>query len=555
MLVLIMFFLKSMAAGPAVDWRVHVFGLAGHRRPARRRPSSRCAAGSRRTRRTTSTRTSRTGCSSSCSSSSPRPASCSSSCTAPASTWRPTSPTSCTCMAVVPDARARGAVQQVVAPRLPAAGDVLRRGARRRPPPPAKPSPRRSARPRPPEGGLAWTSERIGVYVCNCGTNIAKVVDCDAVVESAAALPGVAVARPYKYMCSNPGQEMIVGRHQGARPRTGWSWRPAARACTSRRSARHWQKAGLNPYFLEMANIREQCSWVHDDRVDGDREGEGARHAAAVLRVAHHEPLERRSVDMCPNALVIGGGIAGMTAALDLADAGSTRLPRRARPTTSAATSHASTSPRRTSTPRATCSPSASRASSSTRNIDVFSTAQVGIGRRLRRQLPGVARRQRRRPAASARPRRSTSAASSSAPATRSSTPAGSPTTATASCPTSSRRSSSSRCCARGRVETKEGKAAAVRGHRPLRRQPQPRVPRLLLARVLHDGAEVRARGQVGGARGLRQRHLHRHARLRQGPRGLLPAQLRGQDALPHVREERLPGHPQGRRPRTTARC
>ena len=79
--------------------------------------------------------------------------------------------------------------------------------------------------------------------------------------------------------------------------------------------------AGLNPYLLEMANIREQCSWVHDDPAAATEKAEGLVRAA-VLRVAHHEPLERLSVDMCPNTLVIGGGIAGMTAALELADAG-----------------------------------------------------------------------------------------------------------------------------------------------------------------------------------------------------------------------------------------
>jgi heterodisulfide reductase subunit A len=161
---------------------------------------------------------------------------------------------------------------------------------------------------------------RIGVYVCNCGTNIAKVVDCDAVVEAAATLPGVVVAQPYKYMCSNPGQEMIVADIEAH----GLD-RVVVAACSPRMHEptfrKALQKAGLNPYFLEMANIREQCSWVHDDPSKATEKAK-ALTRAAVLRVARHEPLERRSVDMCPSTLVIGGGIAGMSAALDLADVG-----------------------------------------------------------------------------------------------------------------------------------------------------------------------------------------------------------------------------------------
>lgn len=161
---------------------------------------------------------------------------------------------------------------------------------------------------------------RIGVYVCNCGTNIANVVDCDAVAEAAAALPGVVVSRSYKYMCSNPGQEMIaqdIGDEQLERVVVA-ACSPRMHEPTFRRAA---ETAGLNPYLVQMANIREQCSWVHDP---GEQATEKASDLvrAAVYRVAQHEPLERMSVDMCPNTLVIGGGIAGMSAALELADAG-----------------------------------------------------------------------------------------------------------------------------------------------------------------------------------------------------------------------------------------
>jgi heterodisulfide reductase subunit A len=161
---------------------------------------------------------------------------------------------------------------------------------------------------------------RIGVYVCNCGTNIAKVVDCDAVAEFAAKLPGVVVARSYKYMCSNPGQEMIVQdiEEQSLERVVVAACSPRMHEQTFRRAL---ETAGLNPYLFEMANIREQCSWVHDDGAIATEKAQALVHAA-VNRVARHEPLERMSVDMCPNTLVIGGGIAGMTAALELADAG-----------------------------------------------------------------------------------------------------------------------------------------------------------------------------------------------------------------------------------------
>jgi heterodisulfide reductase subunit A2 len=161
---------------------------------------------------------------------------------------------------------------------------------------------------------------RIGVYVCNCGTNIANVVDCDAVIAAAAALPGVTVARSYKYMCSNPGQEMIAQdiEDEGLERVVVAACSPRMHEPTFRRAA---EAAGLNPYLVQMANIREQCSWVHDDRALATEKATDLVRAA-VYRVAQHEPLDRMSVAMCPNTLVIGGGVAGMTAALELADAG-----------------------------------------------------------------------------------------------------------------------------------------------------------------------------------------------------------------------------------------
>ncbi len=161
---------------------------------------------------------------------------------------------------------------------------------------------------------------RIGVYVCNCGTNIAHVVDAEAVQAYAAALPGVAVARGYRYMCSNPGQEMI-----GHDIRELGLNRVVVAACSPRMHERTFRSAcrnaGLNPYLCEMANIREQCSWVHSDRAAATEKAK-ALTRAAVMRVAQNESLEGLTADMCPTTLVLGGGIAGLTAALELAEGG-----------------------------------------------------------------------------------------------------------------------------------------------------------------------------------------------------------------------------------------
>ena len=162
--------------------------------------------------------------------------------------------------------------------------------------------------------------ERIGVYICNCGTNIAKMVDPDAVAEAAKEIPGVASARSYKYMCSNPGQEMIA---QDIRDLS--LTRVVVSACSPRMHEGTFRKvlerAGINPYLLEMANIREQCSWIHEDKVAATEKAKDLTRAA-IQRVKYHEPLESRSVAMCPATLVLGGGIAGLTVALELAEAG-----------------------------------------------------------------------------------------------------------------------------------------------------------------------------------------------------------------------------------------
>mgnify|MGYP001184915383 CR=1 FL=1 len=165
-------------------------------------------------------------------------------------------------------------------------------------------------------------NNRIGVYICMCGTNIAKIVDVEAVVKFASEIPEVVLAKSYKYMCSNPGQEMIIQDIKENKLN-----RIVVAACSPNMHERTFRSAlrmaGLNQYLLEMANIREQCSWVHSDPVEATEKAKALVNAA-IARVKLHEELENVSAQMCPNVLVIGGGIAGMTAALELADAGNT---------------------------------------------------------------------------------------------------------------------------------------------------------------------------------------------------------------------------------------
>jgi heterodisulfide reductase subunit A len=161
---------------------------------------------------------------------------------------------------------------------------------------------------------------RIGVYVCHCGTNISAKVDVAGVAEFAAKLPGVVLAKESKYTCSDPGQQVIADdiRAQGLE-------RVVVAACSPRMHEGTFQRciasAGLNPYFLAMTNIREQVAWVHKD---GDAATQKAKDlvAAAVKRAGRQAPLYSEKVSITPNAMVVGGGVAGIQAALDIADAG-----------------------------------------------------------------------------------------------------------------------------------------------------------------------------------------------------------------------------------------
>jgi heterodisulfide reductase subunit A len=161
---------------------------------------------------------------------------------------------------------------------------------------------------------------RTGVYVCRCGTNIAATVDVEAVTRYAGTLDGVVLAREYGYMCSDPGQALIkedIAAHDLNRVVVA-SCSPLMHEPTFRTAC---TEAGLNAFYCQMANIREQCAWVIDDPAEATAKASSLI-AAAVQRVRHHDPLHMRAVDMNPSALVVGGGIAGIEAALRLADAG-----------------------------------------------------------------------------------------------------------------------------------------------------------------------------------------------------------------------------------------
>ena len=161
---------------------------------------------------------------------------------------------------------------------------------------------------------------KIGVYVCECGINIAATVDVEKVVEEVKNLPNVVVSRFYRYMCSDPGQELIkkdikelhLDRIVVA------SCSPRMHEPTFRRVL---EESGLNPYCLEMVNIREQCSWVHKEKEKGTQKAMALVKSAA-RRVSLSYPLEKKKVDVTPTALVVGGGIAGIQAALDIGDMG-----------------------------------------------------------------------------------------------------------------------------------------------------------------------------------------------------------------------------------------
>jgi heterodisulfide reductase subunit A len=162
---------------------------------------------------------------------------------------------------------------------------------------------------------------RIGVFVCDCGLNIAGTVDTAAVTEFAKTLPNVVAVVRNRYTCADPGQNEIkkaIHEHDLNRvvvaSCTPLMHEPTFRACIA--------SEGLNPYLLEMANLREHCSWVHG----GDKEGATAKAKdlvkSAVFRAAHLRAREETRLPVVQAALVVGGGVAGIQASLDLAEAG-----------------------------------------------------------------------------------------------------------------------------------------------------------------------------------------------------------------------------------------
>jgi heterodisulfide reductase subunit A len=162
---------------------------------------------------------------------------------------------------------------------------------------------------------------RIGVYVCHCGTNIAGVIDPSEVAEYASNLPGVVVAKNTPYACADSGQALIqqdVQEHglnrvvvAACSPRLH---EPTFRACVA--------EVGLNPFLFEMANIREQDTWVHSHEPESALQKAKDMVASHVAKARYLRPLSMIEVPVTKRALVIGGGIGGISASLDLADMG-----------------------------------------------------------------------------------------------------------------------------------------------------------------------------------------------------------------------------------------
>jgi heterodisulfide reductase subunit A len=162
---------------------------------------------------------------------------------------------------------------------------------------------------------------RIGVFVCDCGLNIAGAVDCGELTEWAETLPDVVCTIRNKYTCADPGQNEIkdaIKEHKLNRV--------VVASCTPRQHEPTFRQCvlegGLNPYLMEMANLREHCSWVHPGDWEGATNKAKDLIASAVARARFLEPQEEMTVPVTQAAMVIGGGVAGIEAAIELADAG-----------------------------------------------------------------------------------------------------------------------------------------------------------------------------------------------------------------------------------------
>ena len=162
---------------------------------------------------------------------------------------------------------------------------------------------------------------RIGVYICHCGTNIAGVIPPADVAEWASNLPGVVHATDTLYACADSGQNLIKEDIKKYNLN-----RVVVSACSVRMHEATFRgavsEAGLNPFLMEMANIREQCTWAHGHDKEGALEKAKALTSAAFAKAHFLAPLEMITVPVTKKALVVGGGVAGISTALDLADQG-----------------------------------------------------------------------------------------------------------------------------------------------------------------------------------------------------------------------------------------
>ncbi|KUJ93185.1 MAG: Heterodisulfide reductase, subunit A (HdrA-2) [Archaeoglobus fulgidus] len=159
---------------------------------------------------------------------------------------------------------------------------------------------------------------KIGVYVCHCGENISSNVDIDELVEFAKSSEGVSVVRDHLFMCSEIAQEMIRDDIK-----SGKVDRVVIAACSPKNHEKFFratlEKAGISKYMLEIANIREQCSWVHEKNAT---EKAKSLLASSIAKARKLQPLEELCLDVNDSALVIGGGVAGITAAIELSKMG-----------------------------------------------------------------------------------------------------------------------------------------------------------------------------------------------------------------------------------------
>lgn len=161
---------------------------------------------------------------------------------------------------------------------------------------------------------------RIGFFICHCGVNISSIVNVTEVRDYIATLPNVVVSKDYKFMCSDPGQDLIISAIKSNKLN-----RVVVAACsplmhepTFRNAC---EKAGINRFLFQMANVREHCAWVHHDKVRATEKAKALAHAA-VSRVAYQIPMEIKKAKVNPDTLIVGAGIAGIQAALEIADSG-----------------------------------------------------------------------------------------------------------------------------------------------------------------------------------------------------------------------------------------